>query len=154
MFNARTFLATSAVALSMVLAAASPARAQAGGVRGGISVDPDQFYFGGHFETAEFIDQLYLRPNLELGVGDDVTTVAINIEAVYKIPLRNRRGTSFYAGGGPAINIYDFDNRDSDTNGGLNLLAGLEFDNGFLFEVKGGVFDSPDLKVGIGYTFR
>ena len=138
---------------ALVLLPGAAAAQQAAGVRAGLSVDPDQFYFGGHFETEEFIDQLHLRPNLELGVGDDVTTVALNIEVVYKIPLRTRRGTNFYFGGGPAINFYDFDNR-SDTRGGLNLLAGLEFDNGLLFEVKGGLFDSPDLKVGIGYTFR
>ena len=49
------------------------ARAQGPGVRAGVSVDPDQFYFGGHYETGELIDRLYLRPNLEVGVGDDVT---------------------------------------------------------------------------------
>ena len=131
---------------------ASPAQAQGPGVRAGVSVDPDQFYVGGHFETDELIDQLYLRPNLEVGFGDDVTTLAVNIEAIYKIPLKNRRDTSFYAGGGPAIIVYDRDN-GSDTKGGLNLLAGLEFGK-FFFEVKGGVFDAPNLKVGIGYTFK
>jgi hypothetical protein len=131
---------------------ASPVHAQGPGVRAGVSVDPDQFYVGGHFETDELIEQLYLRPNLEVGFGDDVTTLAVNIEAVYKIPLKNRRDTSFYAGGGPAIIVYDRDN-GSDTKGGLNLLGGLEFGK-FFFEVKGGVFDSPNLKVGIGYTFR
>lgn len=143
-----------ALCCAVLLFTAGTASAQQGaGVRAGLSVDPDQFYFGGHFETEEFIDQLHLRPNLEVGVGDDVTTVAVNIEVVYKIPLRTRRGTNFYFGGGPAINFYDFENR-SDTEGGLNLLAGLEFDNGLMFEVKGGLIDSPDLKVGIGYTFR
>ena len=125
--------------------------AQGPGVRAGVSVDPDQFYVGGHYETGELVDDLYLRPNLEVGFGDDLTTVAINIEAIYKFALK-RRDTRFYVGGGPAINIYDGEN-DSDTEGGLNLLAGLEFGKVFI-EVKGGVFDSPDLKVGIGYTFR
>jgi hypothetical protein len=135
--------------------ASSPAFAQQGaGVRGGVSVDPDQFYVGGHFESDELIERLHFRPNLEVGFGDDLTTVGVNIEAIYKIPLRNRRDTSFYAGGGPGINIYDRDGEDnSETEAGLNLLAGLEFGN-FFFEVKGGLFDSPDLKVGIGYTFR
>jgi hypothetical protein len=142
-----------AVALAAALLGFSgPAAAQAGpGVRAGVSVDPDQFYFGGHFETDPLLEHLYFRPNVEVGVGSDVTTVAFNIEAIYKFPLK-RRGTSFYAGGGPAVIIYDRDN-GSDTEGGLNLLGGLEFGK-FFFEVKGGVFDSPNLKVGIGYTFR
>lgn len=133
----------------------SPAFAQQGvGVRGGVSVDPDQFYVGGHFESDELIERLHFRPNLEVGFGDDVTTVGVNIEAIYKIPLRNHRDTAFYGGGGPAITIYDPEgSADSDTQAGLNLLAGLEFGR-FFFEVKGGLFDAPDLKVGIGYTFR
>jgi len=137
---------------SVLLVAASPAYAQGPGVRAGISVDPDQVYVGGHFETDELIDQLYLRPNLEVGFGDDVTTLAVNIEAIYKYPLKNRRDTTVYAGGGPAINFYDRDDA-SDAKGGLNLLGGIEFGKVF-FEVKGGLFDSPNLKVGIGYTFR
>jgi hypothetical protein len=142
------------IVIASLVGFSAPAAAQAGpGVRTGLSVDPDQWYFGGHFETNALWEELYLRPNLEIGLGDDVTTVAANIEAIYKIPLRNTRGTSFYFGGGPAILIYDHDN-GSDSEAGLNLLGGLEFANNFFFEVKGGLFDSPDLKVGIGYTFR
>jgi hypothetical protein len=136
-----------------LVVSSQPASAQGPGVRAGVSVDPDQFYFGGHYETGELIDRLYLRPNLEVGVGDDVTLVAANIEAIYKIPLKNRRGTTFYFGGGPAINWYDRDDQ-SDSKAGLNLLVGLEFNERFFFEVKGGVADSPDLKIGVGYTFR
>ena len=148
----RNVLCGAVMASAAVLAGSSPAFAQGPGVRAGVSVDPDQFYVGGHYETEELVDHLHLRPNLEVGFGDDVTTVAVNIEAVYKFPLKNRRGTSFYAGGGPAILFYDRDN-GSDAKGGLNLLGGLEFGKVFL-EVKGGLFDSPNLKVGIGYTFR
>ncbi|MBK5297937.1 MAG: hypothetical protein JJE40_12335 [Vicinamibacteria bacterium] len=148
----RNVLCGAMVACAALVFGAGPASAQGPGVRAGVSVDPDQFYVGGHFETDELIDHLYLRPNLEVGFGDDVTTVAVNIEAVYKFPLKNRRDTNFYAGGGPAINIYDRDN-GSDAKGGLNLLGGIEFGKVFV-EVKGGVFDSPNLKIGIGYTFR
>jgi hypothetical protein len=147
--------ATVVTALSVLIVVVSGgvARAQGPGVRAGLSVDPDQFYFGGHYETGELVDRLYLRPNLEVGVGDDVTTIAVNIEAVYKIPVKNRRGTAFYVGGGPAIIWYDRDH-GTDAEGGFNLLAGLEFNERFFFEIKGGIADSPDLKFGIGYTFR
>jgi hypothetical protein len=148
----RRLLFAGMVMLAGVVGVADQALAQGPGIRGGVSVDPDQFYIGGHFETDELIDHLYLRPNLEVGFGDDVTTIAVNIEAVYKFALKNRRDTRFYAGGGPAIIVYDRDN-GSDAKGGLNLLGGLEFGK-FFFEVKGGLVDSPSLKVGIGYTFR
>ena len=140
-------------AFVFVAAFATTAFAQQGpGARAGISVNPDQFYIGGHYDTGEIVDRLHLRPNVEIGFGDDVTTFALNIEALYLTPLP-RSPWTFYAGGGPGVNVYDFDN-GSDTEAGLNVLAGLQHDNGLFFEVKGGLFDSPDLKVGVGYTWK
>jgi len=131
---------------------ADAASAQGLGVRAGASADPDQFYFGGHFETGPLADRVHFRPNVELGVGNDLTTVAANLELVYKAPLR-RHPWSVYGGGGPAINFYDFEN-DSETEGGFNILGGFEHRDGLFFEVKFGMIDSPDFKVGIGYSFR
>ena len=74
--------------LGLVLISATPALAQDGGIRGGISVDPDQFYFGGHLETSPLIDRLYFRPNVEVGFGDDLTLIAANMEFVYKFTTR------------------------------------------------------------------
>jgi hypothetical protein len=139
-----------AAAAVVFTAAASPAAAQEFGVRAGASVDPDQFYFGAHVETDPLADRIHFRPNVELGVGNDLTTVAVNLELVYKVPLR-RQPWTFYGGGGPAINFYDTD-RGSDTEGGFNLLGGLEHDKGLFFEVKLGLVDSPDFKIGVGYV--
>jgi hypothetical protein len=36
----------------------------------------------------------------------------------------------------------------------LNLPGGLEHESGLFFEVKAGAFDSPDLKAGVGFTFK
>jgi hypothetical protein len=135
-----------------VLATSAQAWAQGPGLRGGISIDPDQFYFGGHYETPALVDRLHFRPNLEVGIGDDVVTTAINFEFVYKFPSRSP--WRLYAGGGPAINFYSFDNDNSETEGGFNFLIGAEQRNGLFFELKVGVIDSPDLKFGVGYTFR
>ena len=68
------------VAAVAVLVFAGTAQAQGFGVRAGASVDPDQFYGGVHFETRELVEHLRFRPNLEVGVGDDVTLFAINFE--------------------------------------------------------------------------
>jgi hypothetical protein len=106
-----------------------------------------------HVETPAIVDRVHLRPNLEIGFGDDVTLVGVNVEAVYKYPLR-RSPWVVYGGGGPAINYYNFDNdRGSDTRGGMNFVGGLEHDRGLFFEVKVGAWDSPDLKFGVGYNF-
>ena len=138
--------------LLALLATTTQAWAQGPGVRGGISIDPDQFYFGGHYETPALVDRLHFRPNLEVGIGDDVVTTAINFEFVYKFPSRSP--WRLYAGGGPAVNFYSFDNDNSETEGGFNFLIGAEQRNGLFFELKVGVIDSPDLKFGVGYTFR
>ena len=45
--------------------APTPAAAQvAPGVQAGISLDPDQFYFGGHIETSPLVDRLRFRPSV------------------------------------------------------------------------------------------
>lgn len=142
--------------VAFALLVSSHAWAQGPGVRGGVSIDPDQFYFGGHYETDALVDRLHFRPNLEVGIGDDVVTTAINFEFVYKFPSRS--AWRLYAGGGPAVNFYSFDHDgrdgDTETQGGFNFLIGAEQRGGLFFELKIGVVDSPDLKFGVGYTFR
>ena len=139
--------------LGLVLLSSAPAAAQDGGLRGGLSVDPDQFFFGGHLETSPLIDRLHFRPNIEIGFGDDITLIAANMEFVYKFPRRG--GWGVYAGGGPALNVYMLDEADdSQTDAGLNLLIGVEQASGLFFEFKMGLVDSPDFKFGVGWTFR
>ncbi len=139
--------------LALLVVSTAPAAAQDAGVRGGISVDPDQFYFGGHLETSALVDRLHFRPNVEVGFGEDIMLIGVNMEFVYKFPSRN--GWTLYAGGGPALNVYTFDNvDDSATEAGLNVLVGVEQSSGLFFEFKVGAIDSPDFKFGVGWTFR
>lgn len=138
--------------LGLMVISAVPAAAQGAGVRGGISVDPDQFYFGGHFETSPLIESLYFRPNLEVGIGDDLMLLGANFEFLYKFPSRS--GWRVYAGAGPALNIYMPDEGDSNTEAGFNVMVGAEQSRGLFFEFKIGAIDSPDFKFGVGWTFR
>jgi len=136
----------------------------AGGIRGGLSIDPDQVYFGGHLETPPLVEHLVFRPNVEVGFGDDLggadlMLTQINLEFLWKFPSRRGPGR-FYAGGGPAINIYSFDFDDgrrdgeTETEAGFNFVGGIEFRRRFFVEFKVGAKDSPDFKFGVGYTFR
>lgn len=136
--------------LAGLVVVASPAAAQPG-VRGGVSVNPDQFYVGGHYETGALVDRLHFKPNLEVGFGDDITLVAFNVEFVYKFDTNTP--WTLYAGAGPALNLYSFDD-DSFTEPGFNVLFGAEAPRGLFFEVKIGALDSPDVKFGVGWTFR
>lgn len=127
-----------------------PAHAQPVGVRVGVSIDPDQFYVGVHGEGGPLIERLYFRPNVELGIGDDRTVVALNFEFAYKIELE--KPWSIYLGGGPAFNVIS--NRNTEAEGGFNILLGVEHSRGLFAEFKVGALDSPDVKFGVGYTFR
>lgn len=140
------------MAALLVLGIAASAQAQGLGVRAGVSADPDQFVFGGHVETAPLIEQLSFRPNVEVGVGDGVTTVGLNFELVYSIPLQ-QQPWRVYFGGGPAANIYWFDG-DSDVGGGFNVVIGVQHSRGLFTELKVGAIDSPDLKFLVGFAFR
>jgi hypothetical protein len=146
-------LTTSSLVVVAVLLAATPAAAQrlSTGVRAGASVDPDQFYFGGHVETRPFFDRLHFRPNVEIGVGNDATVIAFNFEFAYK--FGGNRTWNVYVLAGPALNIVDVD-EDTDAGGGFNLGLGVEHRSGLFGEIKIGTIDSPDFKIGVGYRFR
>jgi hypothetical protein len=131
---------------------AQPASAQIrAGVRGGLSVDPDQVYVGGHIQTTPLIDQVRFRPNIEVGFGDDVTLTAFNFEFVYGFPARGP--WHVYAGGGPSVNVFRFDTV-TNTDAGFNLLIGAENRGGLFFEGKVGVASGANAKFGVGYTFH
>jgi hypothetical protein len=149
--RARTIALSCSLAALSTLVLPSAAAAQGLGVRAGASVDPDQFYVGGHYETGALVERLHFRPNLEVGFGDDLTALGFNLEFVYKVPIDGP--WTLYAGGGPALNVYSF-NDETETDGGVNVLFGAETSNGLFFEVKVGAIDSPDVKFGIGYTWR
>src|SRR5215467_11744794 len=143
----------------LILAAtffAISAQAQEGvGIRAGVSADPAQFYFGGHAAFGPVVDKLWFRPNLEVGVGNNLTLIALNAEFAYWIPLR-KNPWNVYLGGGPAANIFTSGgvrNRDSDVRPGFNLLIGIAQRKGLFSEIKIGAIDSPSFKFGIGYTF-
>jgi hypothetical protein len=138
-------------AFCFVLLLAVPAAAQvSAGIRAGASIDPDQFYFGGHVETRELVENVTFRPNVEVGVGNGVTTIAFNFELAYK--FRTKSQWRPYIVGGPALNVYDTSD-ESSAKGGFNLGFGAEHRGGLFGEVKFGMIDSPDVKFGIGFRF-
>ncbi len=142
------------VLTAATLVLAPPAAAQQGpGVRGGMSVDPDQFFIGAHYVTAPLVERLRFQPSLEVGVGDHQKVVALNFDFAWYLPAG--RQWQVYVGGGPAINVFSHDRGDdSETQGGLNVVLGARQHGGFFFELRVGAADSPDLKFGVGYTFR
>ena len=149
MLRLRQLLVTALFVVAALYAV--PAAAQEIGVRAGASANPDQFYFGAHGETPALIDKLHFRPNVEIGVGNNITLVAFNIEFAYHIPTGPNWYT--YAGAGPALNMIRF-RGNTNSEGGFNLLLGVQHTSGLFAEIKAGLADSPDFKVGVGYAVR
>ena len=150
------------VALSALLAigAAAPAAAQTFGVGGGVSQDPDQVFIQGLVDQRGLgtTGRIGWRPNVQLGFGNDVTTLAANVELVVWIPLPNPLWSS-YVGAGPSINmLFTGDEEDigngSEVGGGASLLAGIEHERGFFAEIRFGGGQAAGLKLTAGVLLR
>jgi hypothetical protein len=147
------------VLAALVWLASGSAFAQAGfGLRAGVTADPNQFHFGGHYVSDRLIGNLTFRPNLKIGIGSNLTAVAANLEFAYRIPAPKTRASA-YIGAGPSLDTFGSSgSRDgtghTDVDGGFNLLVGLEHKDGLFGELKVGTLDSPELKLAVGFTFR
>lgn len=146
----RRCLGVICVAAAVFFLPSLDASGQTIGVRVGASADPDQFVIGAHFETRPIIDRITFRPNIEVGVGNDLTVTCLNFEFAYKFP--SSKPWNAYAGAGPALVLVN--NRRDHAGGGFNILAGIEHRQGLFAEVKAGMIDSPDFKIIVGYAFR
>ena len=143
--------------VAFVLGAAGTAAAQSKGigVRAGVSAEPDQFYIGAHMNVKEIVENFWFRPNAEVGFGNHLTLLTLNPEFVYNLRIKSTQWTP-YLGGGPSFLVGSFDGpngHDTDTGGGFNFVGGIQQRKGFMAEIKIGAFDSPDFKLGVGWTW-
>ena len=131
------------------------------GPRVGLTVNPDQIHFGAHLDFGNFARHVRFQPNIEVGIGDDLTLVTANFEAAYRF-RQSWDVWSPYLGGGLGANFASWDNSghgdSSSTDLGVNVLGGIErgLSSGhrFFTEIKLGLVDeSPDVKVTAGWTF-
>lgn len=150
--------------LVAVCSIAAPARAEFGytgwGLRGGLSVDPDQIFFGGQVEF-QFLEHLYFFPNATVGFGDDVTLFSINPDLAWTFPVEDIG--SLYAGGLLAIQWLKIDRPgnwptgeqfdDTDSEIGVHAIGGLRLQTPLFFEMNIGLDDAPDFKFTVGYSF-
>jgi hypothetical protein len=124
------------------------------GLRGGLSVDPDQFFVGAQVDLGEFTENVHFKPNLTVGFGDDVMLLSINPDISYHFPVEDVG--ALYVGGILALQWIDYDQkgRDTDSELGLHAIGGLELQNSPIFlELNVGLDDTPDLKAAVGFTF-
>lgn len=158
----RYLLLATAVWVTFLLA--TPALAQSDfevrrfGVRGGLTVDPDQGHVGVHVNAGNFTEDVRFQPSFELGFGSDRIVGMFNIDALYMFDPRPWRP---YLGGGIGIGFIDRDrdgrddrDDDVDVEAGVNLVGGFEWNAGkYLLEARVGIADIPRFKVTVGINF-
>jgi hypothetical protein len=123
------------------------------GIRGGLSVDPDQIFVGAHINAGQFARRVRFQPSFEIGFGNDLVVGAINLDALYTF---RARGWQPYLGGGLGLAVIDADRGDDfNVEAGLNLIAGFEYGTHrlLILELRVGVGDIPELKVTAGLGF-
>jgi hypothetical protein len=139
------------------------------GVRTGVAIDPELILVGLHAQVGPFFNpDVFFRPNVEFAFGEVTSLFAVNLEAIYRLPVTSRQGRwSAYVGGGPGFNFIhqnfdrnenggkriDFGNFTNDTT--INFLGGLRYRSGMFMELKTSVYASPSptMRFIIGYNF-
>jgi len=152
------------------LAAADGVGWRGWGPRGGLSSDPDQFVGGVHFDLGEFVPHLRFQPSVEIGIGDNTTTLQGNFMVAWYFPIEAK--VTPYAGGSVSVAFYDFDADcrgfggstasggvcdDSETEIGPVGVGGIEMElsgkTRFFAELQLGFGDLPEAKVIAGWIF-
>jgi hypothetical protein len=162
MIRIRLLAAVALVTAALVVPLAAQAQTDIGvhgwGVRGGLTVDPDQGHVGAHLNAGNFAPKVRFQPSVEVGFGSDRVVTEINVDAFYRF---DQQGWTPYLGGGLGVAIISHDrgrnDGDDDVNveAGVNLVGGFEFGNAdkYLLEARVGIGDIPDFKLTIGINF-
>ncbi|HVS03839.1 MAG TPA: hypothetical protein VMT16_13820 [Thermoanaerobaculia bacterium] len=100
-------LSTAALALA-VPASSQDLRFEGWGPRLGVADDPDQVVVGAFFDLGDLLPHLRLLPSLELGLGDDHTTLTATLPVHYIFPV-DWGDFQPYAGGGLLLAWIDRD---------------------------------------------
>ena len=126
------------------------------GVRLGLGADVDQVLGGAHFNLGQFAENFRFQPDVQLGAGDDFTTLFGTIPVYYRFDT-NLAFTP-YAGAGVSFGWTDndrIDNKEFEVGG--KATGGLEWpqDNGqaFFVELSLGFGDIHDATIMGAWSF-
>jgi hypothetical protein len=138
------------------------------GVRTGVALDPELVLVGIHAQVGPFFNpDVFVRPNVEFGFGEVTAMFALNMEVIYRLPVRSPSGRwSTYFGLGPGFNFLHqnfegteggkrVDFGDFHSAVGLNVLGGIRYRSGMFTELKTSVYSkpAPTLRLIVGYNF-
>jgi hypothetical protein len=116
-----------------------------------------QVHFGAHAKLGDLFPNIALTPNIELGLGDNLTVFAINGDLAYRVTEMASGSWEPYVGGSLSLLVVDSKFGSADTDLGLSAVVGtthgLSSGNELLFEIRLGILDSPGFKATAGFTF-
>ena len=132
------------------------------GVRLGVTDGADQVIGGAHFNLGEFSKNLRFQPDVQLGTGDDRTTLYGTAPVYYRFDTSSR--LTPYAGGGVALGYAEQDlppgasGDGNDFGIGVKATGGLEWGGknrgqAFFVELSLGFGDVHDAQLLGAWTF-
>ena len=141
------------IALSIASLSVDDAAAQTRfGLRGGVYLDQDEAFIGGHFIQPLERNWVF-NPNFEYVLVEEGSLFTINADFHYDFPSRS--STLFWLGAGLGVSRFSLDD-ESNTDVGLNALTGASFGRGPVtpfVQAKVMIFDDTQLVIGGGITF-
>lgn len=124
-------------------------------LRAGYYTDMEAFAFGGGLLTpVSSGGPWFFNPNVELALEDAGNLVTINGDFHYD--FASQGGSTFWLGAGPALLISNPDGGDSETDFGVNALAGIGALRGQVRpfgQLKGVLSDNSELVLQGGIRF-
>lgn len=121
---------------------------QGWGVRFGMTQDADQFVGGAHFNLGEVAHRLRFQPDIELGSGDDVTSLYGTVPLYYR--FGNGATMTPYAGGGVALGYVDVDRPEGFSGDETSFEVGARATGGFEWLRSDGNVFFVELSLGFG----
>jgi len=131
------------------------------GLRVGVTDDSDQVVAGAHVNLGEVMNNVRFQPDLQLGAGNDHTTLYGTAPLYYRFDTASRMTP--YAGGGLALGYVEVDlpeganGDDSSFEIGARATGGLEWPRldgqAFFVELSLGFGDIHDATVMAAWTF-
>ncbi len=119
------------------------------GLRVGLTTDPDQIVGGVQFNFGEFTRNLRFQPDVQLGLGDDATTLFVNAPVYYRWYDAHADFTP-YAGGGIALGFIDRDLPPTSSGDDTSFEIGGRATGGLEWSRSAGGTFAVELSLGFG----
>ncbi len=123
-------------------------------LRGGVYPDQGVALGGGVIGQLGSSPNWYFNPNVEAAFASEKDVVSLNGDIHYD--FRSTSPYNFYAGAGPALIIVNPDRGENRTDGGLNLVGGVNWHNQALrpfVQMKGVVSNEGQVALMGGIRF-